>query len=191
IHVAATYDGTTSRIYINGVENISASYGPINIGTTSGNLVIGALGSIQRFNGALDDIRLYGRALSAGEISQLANSSQAFRILGTSDKINSENKLGGMTEDTERQREEPLEKPSYLYPNPVQDILNLMVFGKVKSPINIMIFDSKGVLITEREFETNNGVLTIDVNSLNLKPGIHILLVNKEGNLETLKFIKK
>jgi hypothetical protein len=190
IHVAATYDGTTSRIYINGVENISASYGPINIGTTSGNLVIGALGSIQRFNGALDDIRLYGRALSAAEITHLANPSQALRISGASAKISSENTLGSMVEDSKRQREF-LEKPSYLYPNPVQDILNLMVYGEKQSSVNIMIFDSKGVLIMEREFETNNGVLTIDVNSMNLKPGIHILLVNKEGNLETLKFIKK
>jgi hypothetical protein len=95
-----------------------------------------------------------------------------------------------MEEDSKKQRES-LEKPSYLYPNPVQDILNVMVYGEKQSSINIMIFDSKGVLIKEGEFETNNGVLTIDVNSMNLKPGIHILLVNKEGNLETLKFIKK
>jgi hypothetical protein len=71
IHVTATFDGTTSRIFINGIEDISATYAPFTIGTASGNLVIGALGNIQRFNGAIDDLRLYGRALSDAEISGL------------------------------------------------------------------------------------------------------------------------
>ncbi|WP_194977209.1 LamG domain-containing protein, partial [Aquiflexum lacus] len=71
IHVAATFDGTTSRIFVNGTEDVSSIYAPFNIGTSSGDLVIGAVSTIQRFNGAIDDLRLYGRALEVSEIFEL------------------------------------------------------------------------------------------------------------------------
>ncbi|WP_194977200.1 LamG domain-containing protein, partial [Aquiflexum lacus] len=51
IHVAATFDGNTSKIFINGNEDTSASYAPFNIGTSAGDLVIGAIGTVQRFKG--------------------------------------------------------------------------------------------------------------------------------------------
>ncbi|WP_373493885.1 LamG-like jellyroll fold domain-containing protein, partial [Aquiflexum sp.] len=73
LHVAATYDGNTSRIFVNGIEDASTSFGPLNIGTASGGLSIGAYGSIQRFKGSLDDLRLYGRALEESEIFTLFN----------------------------------------------------------------------------------------------------------------------
>ncbi|MCL6261770.1 LamG domain-containing protein, partial [Aquiflexum sp. TKW24L] len=54
IHVAATFNGTEIIIYVNGVANITKTYAPFTIGTTSGNLILGALGTVQRFNGGLD-----------------------------------------------------------------------------------------------------------------------------------------
>ncbi len=72
MHVAATYDGTTIRLYINGVEErslvanvaIAANTLPLSIGAESN--------GARALQGAMDDIRLYSRALSTSEISALA-----------------------------------------------------------------------------------------------------------------------
>jgi hypothetical protein len=68
VHLAATYDGTTQRLYVNGVEvasraqtgTVLATTGPLRIG---GNGVWGEF-----FAGRIDDVRVYNRALSAAEI---------------------------------------------------------------------------------------------------------------------------
>lgn len=67
-HVAGTYDGTTLRIWINGLEeNSLAATG--TIGTSTGPLRIGGDTMLDRpFAGRLDEIRLYSRALGATEI---------------------------------------------------------------------------------------------------------------------------
>jgi len=67
-HVAATYDGTTQRLYVNGTQvstlaasgTIQTSTSPMRIG---GNTVWA-----EWFNGLIDEVRVYNRALSATEI---------------------------------------------------------------------------------------------------------------------------
>jgi chitodextrinase len=67
-HVATTYDGTTVRLYVGGslvasvaaTGNITTSASPLSIGGTA------AYG--EYFNGRIDDVRIYNRALSATEI---------------------------------------------------------------------------------------------------------------------------
>ncbi len=74
MHVAATYDRSTIKLYVNGVLNASkATTAPIT--TNSLPFVIGAPsdGNVARvFPGAIDDARVYSRALGAGEIAALA-----------------------------------------------------------------------------------------------------------------------
>ena len=68
-HVATTYDGTTHRLYVNGSQvasvsrsgKIGTSPRPLRIG---GNAVFG-----EWFNGTIDEVRVYNRALTAAEIS--------------------------------------------------------------------------------------------------------------------------
>jgi N,N-dimethylformamidase beta subunit-like protein/concanavalin A-like lectin/glucanase superfamily protein/galactose oxidase-like protein/Big-like domain-containing protein/Kelch motif protein len=67
-HLAATYDGATLRLYVNGVQVGSrAQTGSIAVSTRAlrigGNAVWG-----EYFNGLIDDVRVYNRALSAAEI---------------------------------------------------------------------------------------------------------------------------
>ena len=68
-HVAATYDGSAARIYVDGVQTATATFTG-NVGT--GNAWrIGAYGPAPPmgfFDGRLDNVRIYGRALSASEI---------------------------------------------------------------------------------------------------------------------------
>jgi hypothetical protein len=67
-HLAATYDGTTLRMYVNGVAvgskpmtgSLIKSTGALQIG---GNNVWG-----EWFKGRLDDVRVYNRALSGSEV---------------------------------------------------------------------------------------------------------------------------
>jgi hypothetical protein len=75
MHVAATYDGATIKMYINGVLNVTrASTSPITTNTLP--FVIGAPSdglAARVFPGAIDDARLYNRALNDSEIAALAN----------------------------------------------------------------------------------------------------------------------
>jgi fibronectin type 3 domain-containing protein len=66
--VAATYDGSVARIYIDGVETASTTFTG-NVGD-SNTWRIGAYGSPAAgfFDGRIDNVRIYDRALSAGDI---------------------------------------------------------------------------------------------------------------------------
>lgn len=69
--VTGTYDGSAMKIYVDGaVINSATKSGSI---TTVGEpVVIGSSGGFENyFNGKLDDIRLYGRGLSASDVAAL------------------------------------------------------------------------------------------------------------------------
>ena len=72
-HVAATYDGATIRLYINGVLDQSLT-GAFTINSNDVDLTLGAdvSGSDARdLQGLLDDVRIYSGALSAAQTSEL------------------------------------------------------------------------------------------------------------------------
>jgi len=66
-HIAGTFDGSTLRIYINGnlAGSLAGSLGLAN----SAPLLIGGSGTCATFGGALDEVAIYGRALSPTEIA--------------------------------------------------------------------------------------------------------------------------
>lgn len=68
-HVAATYDGSNMKIYINGVlDATKAQTGSVN---STGAFNVGYLYNTSRnFNGKIDEVRVWKRALSQTEISQ-------------------------------------------------------------------------------------------------------------------------
>jgi hypothetical protein len=76
-HLAATYDGGTLRMFVNGVQvssvpgaqPIVVSSGPLQIG---GNTIWG-----EYFSGLIDDVRVYNRALTAAEITNAMNTAVA------------------------------------------------------------------------------------------------------------------
>ena len=78
-HLAGVREGTspaTLRLYVNGLSDNSATETAITNVTNSTAAIIGALNAgllSQFFNGQLDDIRIYNRALSPSEIRILAS----------------------------------------------------------------------------------------------------------------------
>ncbi len=73
-HVATTFDGQTLRLFVNGqMENsITVSGSPYSGPTSNPNVRIGAnRDELDHFNGMIDEVRIYDRALSDADIGQL------------------------------------------------------------------------------------------------------------------------
>jgi len=80
-HVALTWDGTTSRLYLNGIADVSSTVAFSQTATTKWSLGLNVdrLGSY-RLNGILDGVLLSNRVLAAAEIAGLvADSWQMLR----------------------------------------------------------------------------------------------------------------
>ena len=68
VHLAATYDGAMQRLYVNGVQ-VSSRAQTGTIAVTANALRIGGSTTMgQYFNGTIDEVRIYNRALVAAEI---------------------------------------------------------------------------------------------------------------------------
>jgi hypothetical protein len=67
-HVAATYDGATMRVYLNGREAGAGKAVTTAIRTNTEPLRFGWLGSYGHFNGCVRDASVYNRAMSGAEV---------------------------------------------------------------------------------------------------------------------------
>ncbi|MBN1764508.1 MAG: hypothetical protein JW860_04560 [Sedimentisphaerales bacterium] len=77
-HVAAVYNGTDLRLYINGAlqSNVNVVLGSLDT-DNPGPLTIGSHPTVGcYFDGLIDDVRIYNQALSASEIAELISVSQ-------------------------------------------------------------------------------------------------------------------
>jgi hypothetical protein len=78
VHVVGVYDpagaAPQKRLYLNGTERASATLAtPVVFDTTAtGDLFLCNTGGPEYFNGHVDDVRVYARALSVAEIAALA-----------------------------------------------------------------------------------------------------------------------
>ncbi len=71
-HLTMVHTSTASRLYINGALDDSETAGTPSL-SDNGALVLGRLGGSDLFQGVLDEVRVYNRALSGNEVSQLYN----------------------------------------------------------------------------------------------------------------------
>ncbi|MDD5431137.1 MAG: LamG domain-containing protein, partial [Candidatus Pacebacteria bacterium] len=70
VYVTATYDGHFGKVYINGLQQNIGSYSTA-ISNTSTTPSIGGVNGGGRYQGLIDDLRVYNRVLSAAEILAL------------------------------------------------------------------------------------------------------------------------
>jgi hypothetical protein len=86
MHVAATYDGTALKLYVDGNEEESLETGSLPYDSTE-KLYIGGdpgCGGRSWYTGLLDDVRIYNRALTEAEIDALVRGATAVSL---SDKL--------------------------------------------------------------------------------------------------------
>jgi lysophospholipase L1-like esterase len=70
-HMCVTYDGTTIRLYLDGTQVATQVYALSTV--RNGNFrIASSIGVGNYFNGSLTDTRVYGTALSAGDVTTLA-----------------------------------------------------------------------------------------------------------------------
>lgn len=102
-HIVMTYDGTSRKIYVNGIQsgNTDTQISG-NIDTNSASINIGRDGCCDRyyFNGMIDDARIYNRALSADEITQLYNSQVFKRYFYVDDICRADDAVGDISTTT-------------------------------------------------------------------------------------------
>jgi subtilisin-like proprotein convertase family protein len=72
-HIAATFDGSIYRLYLNGEEAASSAQWSGKIPNNWGSLCLGqcTYGNGNSFSGSLDEFQIYHQALSAGEVRDL------------------------------------------------------------------------------------------------------------------------
>jgi hypothetical protein len=73
-HAAVVYTGSSATLYINAAQENIDSSGTV-VSNTNNIRIAQAIGGKQYFDGAVDDVRVYDRALSADEVRQLWNGS--------------------------------------------------------------------------------------------------------------------
>ncbi|MDH4238507.1 MAG: tail fiber domain-containing protein [Phycisphaerae bacterium] len=72
-HVAALYDGSKLSLYIDGIMDTSNdTSGPISVNTEEVRIGSNSERPDREWNGLIDDVRIYDRALSEAQISELA-----------------------------------------------------------------------------------------------------------------------
>jgi hypothetical protein len=126
----------------------------------------------QYFNGALDNVKIYNKALTAAEVKRLFTSG---------------------TTPTDDQSQTLLSVVKGIYPNPAINTLTIKHHFAVTDDVFIRVFDQVGRQVDAIHFKKNQipgGYITMNVNKY--APGIYYLNFVQDGNtLGTTKFIKQ
>ncbi|MCG8581281.1 MAG: T9SS type A sorting domain-containing protein [Bacteroidales bacterium] len=163
-HVVVTADapGSAQKVYINNQLTSATNPGGATYGQTNSILTIGyaAYGG-EFFNGIIDDVQIYNKALSSTEVSELYNQ------LATSN--------GSII---------PLNNIK-VYPIPA---FNELTIELTKSEVStISLFDSKGRMIKRY----NKATSKYQLNVSDLNKGVYYIHIASESGVSTQKFIKE
>ena len=76
------------------------------------------------------------------------------------------------------------------YPNPVKDVLNIVLGSNISGQYSIKITDSKGSNVLQRSnLNAFNNVINLNISTLH--SGVYMLqVINADGSRETVKFVK-
>ncbi len=135
-YVTMVHDGTNDIIYVNGVQtNIKPTVGKLN--STARSLCFGnnPVEGGQYFTGALDNVKIYNKALTAGEIQQLYNTGTT----ATKDLL--ANGLKNLVLSVS--------------PNPTVDVLTVKHAFNSNQPLLVRVFDAAGRQVDDLHFAKN------------------------------------
>ncbi|MFY8109473.1 MAG: LamG-like jellyroll fold domain-containing protein [Bacteroidia bacterium] len=177
-HLAVVYKaGVEVIFYLDGIEFGRTSLTTFEPETFLGtNWNIGCLTNANRtspiysFNGSLDDMRIYRRALTSSEINEIKNQSVSNSLVENSDKSD----------------KKQLDNIS-MYPNPSSGKVYLNL-GKAAKNAEVSILDLSGkVLLTQNYSEVADGL--IQFNASDLGSGVYIVRIEENGEVSTKKLI--
>ena len=77
-----------------------------------------------------------------------------------------------------------------VYPNPVNEELNLLINCKDKNPLQIQINNITGELVYQQNTMVSTGILKINLASLNSELYL-VKLSDSSGQMKTVKFVKQ
>jgi uncharacterized repeat protein (TIGR01451 family) len=130
-HVVVTFNGTSYKLYIDGIQVKSAVSGVNPILNNSANCIVGAMDQsngipFNYFKGWMDELRIWKVELTVDEIRQMMNQeiqNNGGSVKGAIVPLN----IPGLTWDNLN---------GYYQMNPTNDIVNGYVLGKATTPIN-------------------------------------------------------
>lgn len=155
IHVAAVYDGNEMQLFVDGEWNSStAANGNIDsepsVGAAIGNQPANASGGLRPFHGLMDEVRIYGKALTPEEVLTVMQSSTV--ITST----------GNLAEET----------PTAVYPSPVEDLLQITWAAPLTENKAYQLLNSSGAVV--KSGRINQGQTSLSIAMTNLTAGIYI-----------------
>ena len=172
-HVTMVHDGTNNIIYVNGVETKRVpTTGKLN--STARPLIFGCNGieGGQYFFGALDNVKLYNKAMTAGEINKLFKT--------------------GSTPVDEAASAALAAAIRSISPNPVSDVLTIKHAFTGNEEILVRVFDMVGRQVDAVRFAKNAmpaGQFTLNTSSY--QQGTYFLNIVQDGkSLGAMKFVK-
>lgn len=88
---------------------------------------------------------------------------------------------------------EPAIENMSVYPNPVVDLLKVTFKSNLSGVIEVVIFNNIGKRVYSKEsaIETGNNVISIDIRSKAIEPGIYFIQCVAEKEVFTRKLIVK
>lgn len=171
-YVTIVHDGTNDIIYVNGVvANTKPATGKLN--NTARTLVFGnnPVEGGQYFNGALDNLKIYNKALTASEVTKLFNT--------------------GSTPVNEQASAELSSSVKSISPNPTADILTVTHSFTNTETVLVRVFDLVGRQIDAVNFGTQIPLGQFSLNVSKYPQGTYLINFVKNGeSLGALKFIK-
>ena len=154
VHYVCTYDGSTATVYKNGVLfssgaksfNTASALDVFKLGLTES-------GTATYFNGAIDDLKIYNYVLDQADITSLYNNN----TLSSSDFAQNNLEVS-------------------LYPNPVNDVLNIETTLEVKS-VEIYNIQGQKVLSSNQK----------QINVSDLAAGMYMVRIQDAENNSAIK----
>jgi autotransporter-associated beta strand protein len=166
-HFAVTQSGNTCSIYINGAlvaSSASISIKPAAIGSTNQNYLGKSQWNDPMFKGAIDEFRIYSRALSASEVAE------STATLGI----------------TNREMEVKETNETIIYPIPVVSTLNIKV-NEVHTGAKLELYNALGMKIKSQRLTNTLQEMSFE----ELPSGIYVLHIINGNNVIMKKVIKQ
>lgn len=171
-HLVFISSGTSMKIYKNNVliGTSNGSHTPENVYRTS-NKIGGSNAPLQDDTQAfIDDFRLYDRAITPEEVTQLYNEPDGFVGIDEVDMA-----LSNVV----------------IFPSPVSDQINIRFLSNSLEQFNVKVFDDLGNLVVSQNHESIIGNNLVELNSQDLTDGLYFISISNGINSKNMKFVKK